>query len=121
MMVPDYHIHTVLCKHAEGHVADYKARARGLNIPEICFTDHIPGPDGYDPKHRMDISQFDAYRSMILAQQDGDEPTVLFGIEADYYGGCEKFLRSWLHDQDFDFVLGSVHYISDWGFDNPEL
>jgi histidinol-phosphatase (PHP family) len=45
---------------------------------------------------------------------------VLFGIEADYFPGGEPFLREWLPRQPFDFVLGSVHYIRDWGFDNPD-
>ena len=42
------------------------------------------------------------------------------GLEADYYEGCERFLGSWLPAQEFDFVLGSVHFIDGWGFDNPE-
>ena len=42
-------------------------------------------------------------------------PQVLFGIEADYYRGCETFLGKWLEVQDFDLVLGSVHFIDDWG------
>jgi len=45
----------------------------------------------------------------------------LFGIEADYYRGCETFLGKWLEVQDFDLVLGSVHFIDDWGFDDPDV
>jgi len=56
---------------------------------------------------------------MIHNLQDENMPRVLFGIEADYYEGCEKFLSTWLSEQDFDYVLGSVHFIDDWGFDNP--
>jgi len=51
-MLSDYHIHTTLCKHAEGVIADYKASAINKGIPEICFTDHVPSPDGYDTAHR---------------------------------------------------------------------
>jgi len=118
--LPDYHIHTALCKHAEGDVIDYKSAAKGLEIPEICFTDHTPNPDGYDPLHRMEMAQFSAYRAMISGLQDGCAPKTLFGIEADYYDGCDVFLREWLPAQRFDLVLGSVHFIEDWGFDNPE-
>ena len=118
-MLPDYHIHTPLCKHAEGNVASYKAEATKRKIPEICFADHVPSPDGYDPSHRMEISQIQEYRSMITSLQDGHGPGVLFGIEADYYEGCETFLREWLPEQHFDYVLGSVHFIERWGFDNP--
>ncbi len=118
-MLPDYHIHTILCQHADGDIAEYKARAGFLNIPEICFTDHCPSPDGYDPRHRMDMTDFERYRAMVESQQDEVEPRVLFGIEADYYRGCEPVLREWLSAQKFDLVLGSVHYIDNWGFDNP--
>lgn len=119
-MVPDYHLHTALCKHAEGMPAEYRDAARSLGIPEVCFTDHCPAPDGYDPAHRMSIHQFPEYRQRILELQDGGLPKVLFGIEADYYEGCEAFLEEWLPAQGFDFVIGSVHFIRDWGFDNPD-
>ncbi len=118
-MLPDYHIHTTLCKHAKGDVADYRASARMLEMPEICFTDHVPSPDGYDAAYRMDMAQISSYRSMVTRVQDGKVPEVLYGIEADYHDGCEPFLRKWLPEQHFDFILGSVHYIEDWGFDNP--
>lgn len=118
--LPDYHIHTPLCKHAEGEPSKYRAAARRQEIPEICFTDHCPYTDGYDPAHRMEITQFHSYRQMIASLQDKEIPMVLFGIEADYYSGCEKFLGDWLPAQGFDFVLSSVHYLGDWGFDNPD-
>ena len=118
-MLSDYHIHTTLCKHAKGDVADYRLAARARHIPEICFTDHVPSHNGYDPAHRMDLEQISLYRSMVLGLRDATAPNVMFGIEADYYGGCEGFLGQWLPAQGFDFVLGSVHFIDDWGFDNP--
>jgi histidinol-phosphatase (PHP family) len=31
-----------------------------------------------------------------------------------------EFLLEWLPRQKFDVILGSVHYISDWPFDNPD-
>lgn len=43
---------------------------------------------------------------------------VKFGIEADFAPGMEKELSSILACYEFDYVLGSIHYIGDWGFDN---
>jgi len=120
LMLPDYHLHTSLCKHAEGSPREYRNAARARGISEICFTDHCPAPDGYDPEHRMSIHDFPEYRRSILELQGRDDPLVLFGIEADYYDGCERFLEDWLPFQSFDLVLGSVHYIDNWGFDNPD-
>lgn len=119
-MIPDYHLHTVLCKHAEGSLIEFRDAARKLEIGEICFTDHVPSMDGYDPQHRMTLAEFPAYRRMVRDISNGSAPLVLFGIEADYYEGCVSFLEKWLPAQSFDFVLGSVHYIDNWGFDNPE-
>jgi len=117
---PDYHIHTFLCKHAEGELPEYRTAAKRQKIPQICFADHCPNPDGYDPMHRMKMGEFSSYRDMVARMQDGEAPFVLFGVEADYYNGCETFLRAWLPAQDFDLIIGSVHYIQDWGFDNPD-
>lgn len=119
-MVPDYHIHTVFCKHADGHAAEYRETARGLGMPQMCFTDHAPAPDGYDPSVRMQLAEFPAYRDLIAPlQATAGPPEVLFGIEADYYAGARAFLGDWLPRQAFDLVLGSIHYIGDWCFDHP--
>jgi len=120
LTLPDYHIHTGLCGHAEGSIGDYVSEAGRRGIPEVCFTDHAPNPDGYDPAHRMRLNQFPSYRHAVEGVQNDEAPKVLFGVEADYYEGCERFLDSWLSDQGFDFVVGSVHFIQGWGFDNPE-
>jgi len=120
MNLPDYHIHTPLCHHARGTTAEYRAAGRALGIPEMIFTDHAPTDDDYDLKHRMRLHQFDDYCSMVRQVQTMGSPAVLFGVEADYYSGCENFLRQWLPAGSFDFVLGSVHFIDSWGFDNPE-
>ena len=116
---PDYHIHTVLCKHASGFLSEYRRTAARRGMTEMCFTDHVPSPTGYDPTNRMELEQFPLYRDMVRELRDDAEPRVFFGIEADYYPQCEEFLAPWLPKQPFDLVLGSVHYIGNWGFDNP--
>lgn len=119
-MLPDYHIHTPLCKHAEGALAEYLERARQLSLPEICVTDHAPNPDGYDPAHRMSEAEFRDYLAMIRNASRPGLPLLLTGIEADYYPGCERFLEKWLARNSFDLVIGSIHYLDNWGFDNPD-
>jgi histidinol-phosphatase (PHP family) len=81
----------------------------------------LPVPDNYDPRNRMGIGEFESYKAKVtaLAASSG-KPSVLFGVEADYYNGCERFLRKWLPHHKLDIVIGSIHYIRDWGFDNPD-
>lgn len=42
------------------------------------------------------------------------------GIEADYFIGGERELQELLALGDWDYVIGSVHFIDGWGFDNPD-
>ncbi|HFJ9282804.1 TPA: histidinol phosphate phosphatase domain-containing protein [Bacillus toyonensis] len=46
--------------------------------------------------------------------------TLKLGIEADYFIGCEEELKELLALGDFDYVIGSVHFLNGWGFDNPD-
>jgi len=116
----DAHLHTHLCKHAIGTPAEYLAKAVERGLSEVCFTDHIPDPSGYDAKCRMAVDQMPTYRQIVADAAAESRIPVYLGIEADYFEGCEKFLTDWLPRQDFDLVLGSIHYIDTWAFDNPE-
>jgi histidinol-phosphatase (PHP family) len=43
------------------------------------------------------------------------------GIEADYFTGGEAELTQLLNLANWDYVIGSVHFIDGWGFDNPDV
>jgi histidinol-phosphatase (PHP family) len=46
--------------------------------------------------------------------------TIKLGVEADYLPGFESQTRKMLEDYPYDFVIGSVHFIDRWAFDDPE-
>lgn len=46
---------------------------------------------------------------------------VRLGIEMDWLHGKEDELAAFLAPYDWDIVLGSVHYIGAWGFDDPRF
>ena len=117
--LPDYHTHTRLCHHARGTPAEYRAAAAARGLPALAITDHAPNPVGYDPGNRMSMADFPSYQEMLLPLRDNLAPAVLYGVEADYHEGCEAYLPAWLQSQPFDIVLGSVHQIRDWAFDDP--
>ena len=115
----DAHIHTALCRHAKGMPIDYARAAFSKGLPEICITDHAPAPDGYDVESRMTTEAFPPYLQAVAEASRLFPGRVRLGIEADYYPGCEAYLPRFLDSAPFDLVLGSVHFIGDWGFDNP--
>lgn len=120
----DYHVHTRRCGHATGNMAEYVANARIKGLREIGFADHIPQyflPEtARDSSLAMREGELDAYVGEVLALGAGyKDVTVKLGIEADYAPGHEGALKAVLDRYPFDYVLGSVHYINGWGFDNP--
>ncbi|MGE7914334.1 histidinol phosphate phosphatase domain-containing protein [Lysinibacillus xylanilyticus] len=46
--------------------------------------------------------------------------SLKLGIEADYFVGGEEELASLLERYQWDYVIGSVHFVDGWGFDNPQ-
>lgn len=120
-MIVDYHTHTLLCKHAEGNAEDYILRALDLGFNEIGCSEHIPMPDGFDEKHRMSLGEYmSMYAPQIsrLREQYKGRINVRRGIEADFFPGTEEWVRGFIAENDFDYVIGSVHFLGTWGFDD---
>jgi len=98
-------------------------RARGLDV--ICFTDHLPMPAPYPQHYTMEAGEMPAYVADVLAAAAGARasggPEVLLGIEADWLPDAVPSVRQAVAAYDFDVVLGSVHFLGDWAFDDPDL
>jgi len=121
-MNADLHTHTYLCKHADGAAEDYVRAAIDRGLSMIGCTDHAPMPDDYDEKHRMNFEQFHAvYKPAVLELREKYKGVidVKFGVEGDFFPGTEDWVRDFHAANDFDYVIGSVHYLGEWGFDNP--
>lgn len=107
----DSHMHTPLCKHAQGEPEAYAAQAERRGLKGIIFTCHNPGPKGWSERVRMSLDEFDEYVEMVARARAAwnGRVDVLLGLESDYIPGIEPFLEK-LHAQaDLHFVLGSVH------------
>jgi histidinol-phosphatase (PHP family) len=117
----DYHMHTPLCRHAEGEPVEYARRAVELGLPEIGFSDHSPvARDDFD-NWRMFDRQLDEYVAKVrLAQETFPQLTIRLGLEVDYLPGQEDWIRQLAQRHPWDYFIGSVHYVSDsWDIDNP--
>ncbi len=120
-MLVDYHTHTSLCKHAQGNVEEYVCKAIELGLDEIGCSEHIPMPDRFDEEHRMTVEQYYstyAHAVSSVIEKYEDRIRVRRGIEADFFPGTEKWVRGFIEENDFDYVIGSVHFLGEWGFDS---
>ena len=117
-MIVDLHNHTVLCNHAEGEIDEYihKAIENGTKI--FGFSDHAPMD--FDPKYRMGFEQMNSYETDVLnaKKKYEKEIEILLGYEVDYLKGHMD--KRALHVE-VDYLIGSVHFLDGWGFDNPEF
>jgi histidinol-phosphatase (PHP family) len=117
-MIADLHNHTVLCKHAEGEIEQYIEKAIENKTKYFGFSDHAPMD--FDPKYRMGFEQMKKYESVILEAKEKykDKIEILLGYEVDFLKGHmdERVLTPHV-----DYLIGSVHFIDEWGFDNPEF
>lgn len=106
----DFHMHSRVSfdGHDTGEALAMAAKAAGLK--EICFTDHLD----YDPLGNMKDLAFDTEK--YNAEYDGLDIQGLkirrgmeFGLARD---NREQFLLD-LKRREFDFVLGSIHFVDD--------
>jgi histidinol-phosphatase (PHP family) len=115
----DYHIHTARCGHAVGEMRDYVERAIELSLIEIGFADHLPLLTGHDPSLTMSMDELEGYVNEVESfKSEFSEISIKLGIEADYLPGREEETARLLGAYDFDYVIGSVHFINGWGFDD---
>lgn len=111
-MLVDYHVHAV----AHGEYAYTKAwidqfiqNARQRKLREIGFTEH------------------DEYQFMIdfplleSLQQEYTDVQIRLGLEVDYIPGRENQIKQILSQYNYDYIIGSVHFIDGWGFDHPDF
>ena len=115
----DYHIHTPYCEHAKGNIEEYIEEAIKKNLREIAFSDHSPLPYPRRKGIAMDISMLPIYKKHIkkLSEKYKHKIVIKLALEVDFplWYPIDKF-----GVDDFDFFIGSIHYIDGWGFDNPD-
>lgn len=119
MYLVDYHLHTARCGHAQGQLIDYVNKAKAVGFQEIGFADHLPLFHKIDQTLTMSWDEFPLYLAEVKKlQQEQEQLKIKLGIEADYVPGYRKQLEEVLAGDEFDYVLGSVHFIDGWGFDD---
>ncbi len=119
----DSHLHTPLCGHASGTPTEMAGAALERGLMGVTFTDHVPMAPWYDAPWRMRRDQLERYVEEVLAARETFQGRleVRLGLEADFHPGTERWVEEILGAYPWDYVIGSVHYLGAWGFDNPEF
>ncbi len=139
----DYHLH--LWPHSESstwykldQIAAYCDEAATQGVTELALTEHAfrfvdvlsaVGPFwlkyGHEPTSPVMASYFDFHSRnsleeyVALAQLAKDEGLpVKIGLEVDYYADQMDVVSSLLAQYPFDVLIGSVHWLGTWEFDD---
>jgi histidinol-phosphatase (PHP family) len=124
-MLTDYHLHlrpdeltsTPSEYFTEANVERYREAAEASNIVELGVSEHV-----YRFTQALSVWQHPLWRE--FAHDDLDEycdfvrsTDLRLGIEADFIPGAEDRIANLLEARDFDYVVGSVHFLSDHALD----
>jgi len=86
------------------------------NLTHICFTDHFRFPReirDYSNKRKHSDEYYDELRK--LREEFVGKIDILIGVELDWVDGYEDWFVEELGDRDYDFILGSVHWMKNEG------
>lgn len=117
-MIVDLHNHTTLCNHAKGEISEYIEKAVQCGTKYFGFSEHAPM--NFDHEYRVSFEQMKVYEDEVLKAKEKykDKIEILLGYEVDYIKG---YMDERVLNADVDYLIGSVHFIDEWGFDNPEF
>src|SRR5438105_3898286 len=102
----------------------YVEHAIEAGLTELGFSDHLYmywlPPDARDPELGMAEWEHDFYIEDVerCRARYARDITIRLSTEADYIPGHEVELERIVRRYDWDYVVGSVHFLGDWGFDD---
>ena len=108
----DYHLHTSVSFDSESTALDMAKKAKDIGLREICFTDHCDYNSDKAKKHYpIDLAEYDnAYSNLEVPGLK-----IKRGFEFGLTDWNRAELDAMLDKRNFDFVIGSVHFVD--GFD----
>lgn len=115
----DYHMHTTLSDGNSTH-EEMVLTAIEKGFDEIGFSDHfcIRQPCSWAVGADA-IAQLDE-KITEMKDKYSDRISILFGIEVDYFNDREEEIRKSLQRFNFDYVIGSIHFLDDWNYDTDK-
>lgn len=123
-MVTDYHMHLEVEGLKMSYLRRFVEQAEKVGVDEIGISEHAyhfveAAPLLERPDYIARRSQgllLDDYVRLIEDAKAAGLPVKL-GIEMDYIPEREDDIRSLMANYPWDYVIGSVHWLGEWGFD----
>lgn len=122
MELVSQHTHTDMTNHGEGSIEELIAQAYRVGMTNIAVTEHYPLTHEVDTRDyvSMPASRLDEYVERIISQRNMyPDMEILVGCELDWLGEGEDRTFSAESYEPFDIILGSVHFLDLWPFDDP--
>ncbi len=120
MITTDIHTHTSYA-HGQSTVKEMFDKGKELGLKVHGFSEHSPRPYGYDypSEYREHLkASLPKYISEVKElQTNQDAVKVLFGMEVDWLENERDFVEEVAKSQDFDYIIGGIHFLGTWGFD----
>ena len=128
-MLTDYHVHlrpdepgTAAAEYfTAGNAERYRAAAEEQGIQELGVAEHI-----YRFAAALDVWEHPFWREWASDDLDAycgfvrEETDLRLGIEADFVPGREDRMANLLEAREWDFVVGSVHFLRDRSLDTSD-
>jgi histidinol-phosphatase (PHP family) len=125
-VLTDYHLHLrqddldarAEDHFTEGNVSRYRAVAGEHGIIELGVSEHV-----YRFEQALSVWQHPLWREFAIDDLDGycefvrAHTDLRLGIEADFVAGAEDRIANLLEQRDFDYVVGSVHFLREHSID----
>lgn len=109
----DYHVHLA----GEGEydyeierIKRFLGNCRKEKIYEVGFSEH----DEFLSRVNTDLVK-------EVQSQEFRDINIKKGVEIDFIPGREEGIKKLIFADDYDYVIGSVHFIGEWAFDHPDF
>jgi histidinol-phosphatase (PHP family) len=129
-VLTDYHVHlrpdergaTAERYFTPGNADRYRTAAQERGIEELGVAEHV-----YRFAQALDVWQHPLWRENAIDDLDAycafvrEETDLRLGIEADFVAGREDRMATLLEARDWDYVVGSIHFLRDQAVDHPDF
>ncbi|WP_028307467.1 histidinol-phosphatase [Desulfitibacter alkalitolerans] len=110
-MTVDYHVHSLGHgdrKHIISELRPFLDKAKTMGLKDIGFADH----DRY-----LDNINFKNYEEL---SREYSHINIRVGLEFEYFPHLVYEMSRVIQRHNFDYTIGSVHFLGDWNFDHPD-